>query len=71
MLAGVDAQCIALLDVVVDEGAQQVVGGGDGVHIAGEVEVDVLHGDNLGIAAAGSTALDAEYRARGRAHAGR
>ena len=61
--AGVDAQYIALLDMVVDEGAEQVVGGGDGMHIAGEVEVDVLHGDNLGIAAAGSTALDAEYRA--------
>ena len=43
--------------------AEQVVGRGDGVEIAGEMEVDVLHGDNLGIAAAGSTALDAEYRA--------
>ena len=59
--AGVDAQGVALLQVVVDHGAQQVVGGGDGVHIAGEVQVDVLHGDHLGITAAGGAALHAEH----------
>ena len=32
---GVDAQGVALLDVVVHHGAQQVVGGCDGVQIAG------------------------------------
>ena len=63
--AGIDAQHIALLDVVVDEGAEQVVGSGDGMHIPGEVEVDVLHGYNLGVAAAGSAALDTEHRAEG------
>ena len=58
--AGVDVEGVALLDVVVDHGAEEVVGGGDCVDVAGEVEVDVLHGNDLGVAAAGGTALDAE-----------
>ena len=60
---GVDAQRVALLDVVVQHGGQQVVGSADGVEIAGEVQVDVLHGDDLGVAAAGRAALDAEHGA--------
>ena len=64
-LLGVDAQGVALLDVVVQHGGQQVVGRADGVEIAGEVEVDVLHGHHLGVAAAGGAALDAEHRAQG------
>ena len=63
--ARVDAQGVALLDVVVEHGGQQVVGRADGVEVAGEVEVDVLHGDDLGVAAAGRAALDAEHRAEG------
>ena len=65
-LLDVDAQGVALLDVVVQQGGQQVVGRADGVEIAGEVKVDVLHGDDLGIAAAGGSALDAEHRPQGR-----
>ena len=64
-LTGVDVQGVALLDVVVDQGGQQVVGDADGVEVAGEVEVDVLHGDDLGIAAAGRAALHAEHGAQG------
>ena len=30
--------------------------------IAGEMQIDILHGDHLGIAAAGGAALDAEHR---------
>ncbi len=41
---------------------QQVVGQFDGVEIAGEVEVDVLHGHDLGVAAAGRAAFHAEAR---------
>ena len=70
MLLGVDAQGVALLDVVVQHGGQQVVGRADGVEVAGEVEVDVLHGHYLGIAAAGGAALDAEHRDPGTAPAG-
>src|SRR5699024_3645111 len=57
--ARVDAQLVALLDVVVDEGGQCVVCGGEGVHVAGEVEVDVLHRDDLRVAATGCAAFDA------------
>lgn len=38
----------------------------DGVEVPGEVEVDVLHGDHLGIAASGGPALHAEHRPQGR-----
>ena len=59
-LLGVDAQAVPLLDVVVQHGRQQVVGRADGVEVAGEVEVDVLHGHHLGVAAPGRASLDAE-----------
>ena len=61
----VDAQGVALLDVVVQHGGQQVIGRADGMEVAGEVEVDVLHGDDLSIAAAGGAALHAEHGAEG------
>ncbi len=44
--------------------AAQVVGRADGVDVAGQVEVELLHGDDLAVAAAGRAALDAEDRAR-------
>ena len=47
MRRGVDVERVALLDGVVDHGGQQVVGGTDGVDVAGKVEVDVLHGHDL------------------------
>ena len=62
----IDAEGVALVDMVVQHGRDQVVGSADGVEIAGKVEVDVLHGDDLGPAAAGSAALDAEDRSQGR-----
>ena len=61
--AGVDVVGVALVDAVVHHGCQQVVGRADGVQVAGEVEVDVLHGHHLGVAAAGRAALDAEHGA--------
>ena len=64
--ARVDVQRVALLDGVVDHGRQQVVGGADGVDVPGEMEVDVLHRHDLGVAAAGRAALDAEHRAQAR-----
>ena len=36
------------------------MGGGNGVEIAGKVQVDVFHGHHLGIAAAGRAAFDTE-----------
>ena len=62
---GVDVEVVAVEEVVVQHGRAQVVGGGDGVKVAGEVEVDVLHRHDLGVAATGRATLDAEGRAQG------
>ena len=60
--ARVDAEFVAPIDVVVDQGRKQIVGSGDRVEVTGEMQVHVLHRDDLRIAAAGSTTLDAEVR---------
>ncbi len=64
-LTGVDAQSVALVDMVIEHRSQQVVGSADGVEVTGKVEVDVFHGDDLCVAAAGSAALDAEHGSQG------
>ena len=64
--AAVDAERIAPIDVVVDQRRQKIMRRGDGVEIAGEVEVDVLHRDHLRVAAAGRAALHAERRSERR-----
>src|SRR5438132_9376001 len=46
----------------IDDGRQQVVRRLDGVDVAGEVQVDLLHRHDLGKAAAGAAALDAKER---------
>ena len=56
----IDRERVAPVDVVVEQGRQQVVGRRDGVEVAGEVEVDVLHRHHLRVAAAGRAALHAE-----------
>ena len=58
----VDVEVVAVHDVAVDHGGQQVVGGAHGMDVAGEVEVQVLHRDELRVPAAGGAALDAEDR---------
>src|SRR5437870_11248583 len=55
---GVDIELVAVVKVIVDHRRQEVMGHRDGVGIAGEMEVEVLHRDNLGVAAAGGAALD-------------
>ncbi len=60
----VDAERVAVVEVVVEEGGGQVVRRADGVDVAGQVEVEVLHRDDLAVAAAGRAALDPEDRAR-------
>ena len=64
--AGVDVQLVAIVDVGVDHRSQQIVCRSDCVEVTGEVQVDVLHGNDLGITAACSAALDAEDGAQGR-----
>ena len=62
--ARVNAKGVAVMDMVIHHGGQQVVGRADGVQIAREVQVDVLHGHHLGIAAARGAALDAKHGAK-------
>ena len=62
----VDRQLVAVVDVVVDERRREVVRGADRVHVAGQVEVEVLHRDDLAVAAAGRAALDPEHRPEAR-----
>src|SRR5256885_1111840 len=55
-----------VVDVVVDHRGQQVVGRGHGVEVAGQVEVEALHGHDLAVAATRGAAFDAERRAHRR-----
>jgi hypothetical protein len=59
----IDAVGIAVMKTVVEERGGEVVGGADGVDVAGEVEVEVLHRDDLAVAAARRAALDPEHGA--------
>ena len=58
----VDAERVAVVDVVVDHRGEQVGRDGDRREVAGEVQVDVLHRHDLGIATARGAALHAEHR---------
>ena len=64
--ARIDAERVALLQVVVEHRGEQRVRAGDRVEVAGEVEVDVLHRQDLRVAAAGGAALHAEHRTEAR-----
>lgn len=44
----------------IDSGSEEVVGGGDGMDITGQVKVELIHGDDLTVTATGSTTLDTE-----------
>ena len=59
----IDVELVAVHHVRVEERREQVVGGRDRVHVAGEVEVEILHRHDLRVAGAGRAALDAEDRA--------
>ena len=57
---GVEAEHVSVHEVGVDQRGEEVVRRGDRMQVAGEVEVQVLHGHDLRVAAAGSPALDPE-----------
>ena len=65
-LLHIDTKGVPLLDVVVQHRCEQVVRCADGVEVAGEVQVDILHGHDLSITAARCAALDAKDRAKAR-----
>src|SRR5919112_679720 len=64
-----EVEGVALVEVVVDHGGELVVGLGDRVDVAGEVQIERLHRHDLAVAAPRGAALDAENGAhRGLAH---
>ena len=62
--AGIDIQFVALVNMVVNQSGKKIVGGADSMKVTGKVEIDILHGNYLGIASAGGAALDAENGAQ-------
>ncbi len=63
-MTGIDLGGMPLVEVVVHNCSQQVVRSGDGMQIAGEVEIDILHGQHLRVATSCSPALEAHARAQ-------
>jgi hypothetical protein len=62
----VEPQFVAPVEVVVDQRREQIVGRGDGVQVAGKMQVDIFHRHDLGVAAARRAALHAECRPQAR-----
>ena len=50
--------------MIVDEGRKQIVARGYGVGIPRQMEIDVLHRDDLSATAPRPASLDAEYRSQ-------
>lgn len=63
---GVQAQRVSLMQVVVDHRGEQVMGGGDRVEVARQVQVHPLHRHDLRVAGPGRATLDSERRAHRR-----
>ena len=59
--AGVEAERVAVVQVGIEHRRQKVVRARNGVEVAREVEVDVLHGDDLRVAAARRAAFHPEH----------
>ena len=62
----VDVELIAVVQVVVDHRRQEVVGGGDGVEVAGQVQVHPLGRQDAGTPGAAGPSFDAEGGPHGR-----
>ena len=57
---GIDVQFVFPVHMVVDQSCEQVVRCADRVEVTGKMQVDVRHGDDLRVTAAGCPALHAE-----------
>ena len=68
--ARVEAEAVAVVEVGVEHRGEEVVRARDGMEVAREVQIDVLHRDHLRVAAAARASLHAEHRPERRlAHA--
>ena len=52
-----------MVNMVVQQRSQQVVGQRDGIEVTREMQVDVFHRHDLGVSAARSASLHTEHRA--------
>src|ERR1019366_1476928 len=59
----IEAQLIAVMDMIVDHRGEKIVGKTDRTEVAGKMEVDVLHRNNLRVTAPSRAALHAKNRA--------
>ena len=57
----IDPQLVAVQQMSLEHRREEVVRGADRVDVAGEVEVEVLHRHDLGVAGTGRAALDPEH----------
>ena len=64
-VGGIEVEVVAVEEMGVDECGEKIVRRGDGVKVAGEMEIDLLAGLDLREAAAGGAALHAEDGAEG------
>ncbi len=64
--AGIDVQLVALIDMIVNHCRDQVVGAGDSVEVAGEMQVDPVGRQDLAIAAAGGAPFHPQAGTEGR-----
>ena len=62
----IDVQLVALIDMVVEHGGEQVIRRTNGVEVAREVQIDVFHRQHLGIAAACRAAFNTKHRTQRR-----
>ena len=67
---GVETERVAVLEMIVEQCGEERMRARDRVKVAGEVQVDVLHRQDLGVTAARRAAFHPEHRAQTRlAHA--
>ena len=57
-----ESLCLMLINVVVKQGGNHVVGGCNRVEVSGEVEIDLFHRQDLCVSSAGSASLHSEAR---------
>ncbi len=62
----VDPEPVLMVKAVVEECGGEVVGRADGVVVAGQMEVEVVHRQDLAVAAAGCPTLDPKHRSERR-----
>ena len=53
----IDSQGVAVMEMIVEHRGEEIVSAGDGVEIAGEMQVDVLHRNHLRVSTPSSPAF--------------